>query len=351
MAAMNLPETYEAAVLDGFEKPYEFKQVPMPTPGPGEILMKVEVSGVCHTDLHAKDGDWPVKPKLPLTGGHEGAGYVVEVGAGVESLKVGDRVGLVWLYSSCGECSYCIKGQETVCTHQHNGGYSKDGSFQEYAIADARYCARLPDAVSYELAAPILCAGVTTYKALKETEVKAGEKVVILGAGGGLGHLAVQYAVAMGMHVIAIDGGEEKHQLCMELGAAEFVDFIKTPDTVAEVLRLTHGEGAEGVLCLATSNSAFNASVQMAKRWGTVALVALPQGDFSLPIFPVVLKRITIRGSIVGTRQDLAEALEFAARGKVKSHVELRKLNELNEVFAAMKEGKVAGRIALDMRQ
>mmetsp|Transcript_992 Transcript_992/g.1881 ORF Transcript_992/g.1881 Transcript_992/m.1881 type:complete len:351 (-) Transcript_992:564-1616(-) len=346
----SLPETYKAAVLDSHTEPYQFKKVPMPTPGPGEALVKIEVTGVCHTDAHAKNGDWPVKPKMPLCGGHEGAGYVVKTGPGVTSLKFGDRVGLVWLFSACGECSYCIKGEETVCPKQHNGGYSKDGSFQEYAIVDAKFCARLPEGLSYEAAAPILCAGVTTYKALKETETKSGERVVILGAGGGLGHLAVQYARAMGMRVIAIDGGEEKRELCMRLGAWEFIDFKKTPDTAEEVLRITGGEGAEGVLCLATSNRAFNDSVKMAKRYGTVVLVALPQGDFSIPIFPVVLKRITIRGSIVGTRQDLAEALEFAAAGQVVPQVQMRKLEELNDVFQEMEEGRIAGRIALDLR-
>ncbi|KAA8493232.1 alcohol dehydrogenase [Porphyridium purpureum] len=346
---MTLPETYKAAVTEGNGAPYVFKQVPTPTPGKGEILMRVHVTGVCHTDLHAKDGDWPVPPKAPLTGGHEGAGEVVAVGEDVTSLKIGDRVGIVWLYSACGECEHCVKGNETVCEKQHNGGYSKDGSFQEYCIADAKYCARIPDGVSYADAAPLLCAGVTTYKALKESEVKAGEYMTIVGAGGGLGHLAVQYAKAMGMNVIAIDGGDEKGALCKELGAMHYVDFMKTPNTVDEVLKITGGKGAEGVLCLATSNKVFNDCVHMCKRHGCVVLVSLPPGDFSIPIFPVVLKRITVRGSIVGTRQDLAECLEFCAQGKVKPIYKTQHLEDLNEVFQEMHQGKIAGRIVLEL--
>eukprot|EP00184_Porphyridium_aerugineum_P006859 CAMPEP_0184707224 /NCGR_PEP_ID=MMETSP0313-20130426/37157_1 /TAXON_ID=2792 /ORGANISM="Porphyridium aerugineum, Strain SAG 1380-2" /LENGTH=349 /DNA_ID=CAMNT_0027168799 /DNA_START=28 /DNA_END=1077 /DNA_ORIENTATION=+ len=347
----NLPATYEAAITEGNGKPYEFRQVAMKTPGPGEVLIKMEVTGVCHTDLHAMDGDWPVKPKLPLCGGHEGAGHVAAIGPGVNGLKIGDKVGLVWLYSACGECSYCIKGEETVCPHQQNGGYSIDGSFAEYAIANAKFVARIPQKLDMVAAAPILCAGVTVYKALKETEVRPGEMITILGAGGGLGHLAVQYAKAMGINVIAIDSGDQKKDLCMKFGAAHFIDFKKTPDTTAEVLKITKGNGTEGVLCLATSNKAFNDCVAMCKRYGTVVLVALPEGDFSIPIFPVVLKRITVRGSIVGTRQDLTEALQFAAEGKVTAHVEVRKLHDLNAVFEQMQKGQIAGRIALSFNK
>ena len=161
--------------------------------------------------------------------------------------------------------------------------------------------------------------------------------------------MAVQYARAMGMNVIAIDGGDEKGQLCKELGAAHYVDFTKTPNTIEEVKKLTGGEGCEGVLCLATSNKVFNDCVHMTKRHGTVVLVALPAGDFSIPIFPVVLNRITVRGSIVGTRGDLAECLEFCAQGKVKPIYKTKKLPDLNDVFDVMLGGKIAGRVVLEL--
>lgn len=340
-----MAKTMKAAMVRGFGAPLSIDDVPIPDPAVGEVLVKLMASGVCHTDVHAADGDWPVRPNLPFIPGHEGAGVIVALGRGVRGLKEGDRVGIAWLHDACGTCEYCITGWETLCESQHNSGYSVNGSFAEYAVGSADYVARLPKALGFVDVAPILCAGVTTYKGIKETDVRPGEWIVISGVGG-LGHIAVQYAKAMGLHVAAIDVSEEKLALARTLGAEIAVDG-RLPDAAAQVAKATNG-GAQGVLVTAVSVPAFGQALRMVRRKGTVSLVGLPPGEFPTPIFDVVLKRITIRGSIVGTRKDLAEALEFAAEGKVRAHIHTRPLEDINEVVAALKEGTVDGRIVLD---
>ena len=341
-----MAKTMKAAVVREFGKPLTIEEVPVPTPGVGEVLVKIRATGVCHTDLHAADGDWPVKPTPPFIPGHEGAGIVAAVGAGVKNLKEGDPVGIAWLHDACGACEYCITGWETLCESQHDSGYSVNGSFAEYAIGSAAYVARLPERVDFAQMAPILCAGVTTYKGIKETEAKPGEWIAISGIGG-LGHVAIQYARAMGLHVAALDVTEEKLALARKLGADIAIN-AKLPDAAEQVVKLTGG-GAHGVLVTAVSPPAFAQALRLVRRKGTVSLVGLPPGDFATPIFDVVLKRITLRGSIVGTRKDLAEAVEFAAEGKVRAHIHKAKLEDINRVFADLKAGQVDGRVVLDL--
>ncbi len=338
-------KTMRAAVAHKFGAPLTVKEVPVPEPGPGQVLVRVVASGVCHTDLHAADGDWPVKPKLPFIPGHEGVGYVAALGAGVTSLREGDAVGVPWLHSACGECEYCLTGWETLCPRQQNTGYSVDGGFAEYLLAPAAYVGRLPDRVDFLQAAPVLCAGVTTYKGLKETDTKPGDWVVISGVGG-LGHLAVQYARAMGLHVAAVDVADEKLELARELGAELTVNCAS--EDPAEKIQEATG-GAHGVLITAVSPPAFRQGLGMLRRGGTCVLVGLPPGDFPAPIFDVVLKRLTVRGSIVGTRKDLQEALQFAAEGKVRSAVEAEPLEAVNEVFDRLRRGEVRGRVVLQL--
>ncbi|MFC4762886.1 alcohol dehydrogenase AdhP [Dyella koreensis] len=341
-----MAKTMRAAIVHTFGKPLTIDEIPIPVPGHGEVLVKIVSTGVCHTDLHAADGDWPVKPTPSFVPGHEGAGIVAAVGPGVTHLKEGDPVGIAWLHDACGGCEYCTDGWETLCESQHNSGYSVNGTFAEYAIGSAAYVARLPTNPDFAALAPILCAGVTTYKGVKETEAKPGEWIAISGIGG-LGHIAIQYAKAMGLYVAALDVTEEKLDLARQLGADIAVN-AKAPDAAAQVVKQTGG-GAHGVLVTAVSPPAFNQALHMARRKGTVSLVGLPPGDFSTPIFDVVLKRITLRGSIVGTRKDLAEALAFAADGKVRAHIHKAKLTDINQVFADLKAGKVDGRIVIDL--
>jgi propanol-preferring alcohol dehydrogenase len=333
----------KAAVVEKFGVPLEVREVPVPRPGPGQALVEIIASGVCHTDLHAADGDWPIKPSLPFTPGHEGAGVVAALGPGVTHLKEGDRVGIVWLHSACGHCKYCQSGWETLCLEQKNSGYSVNGSFAQYAVAQADYLGRIPENLSFVDAAPILCAGVTTYKGLKETDTRPGEWVVISGVGG-LGHVAIQYAKAMGLHVAAVDLGPEKTALARKLGAEIAVD-AKTQDPPTEIQKKIGG--AHGVLVTAVSTIAFKQALGMLRRGGTCVLNGLPPGEFPISIFEVVLNRYTVRGSIVGTRIDLEEALSFASEGKVKATIETEPLESINDVFARLKTGKVNGRIVL----
>lgn len=339
-----MPPTMRAAVVHAFDRPLTIDEVPVPQPGPGEILVRIEASGVCHTDLHAARGDWPVKPTLPFIPGHEGVGLVAAVGAGVTDVKEGDAVGVPWLYSACGRCTYCVTGWETLCESQRNTGYSVNGGFAEYLVAPSAYVGHLPPGANFAAMAPILCAGVTTYKGLKETDARPGEWVAISGIGG-LGHVAVQYAKAMGFHVAAIDVDPAKLALAKRLGADLAIDG-REPDAADTLVRETGG-GAHGVLVTAVSTGAFGQAIAMVRRRGTVALVGLPPGDFPLPIFPVVLKRITVRGSIVGTRQDLSEAIAFAAEGAVRANVTVEPLAAINDVFGRMERGQIEGRIVL----
>jgi propanol-preferring alcohol dehydrogenase len=275
---------------------------------------------------------------------------VYEVGSNATNFKVGDRIGIPWLHSACGACEFCTTGWETLCEKQHMTGYSTDGGMREYAIAHDDYAVKLPDNLSFEQAAPIMCAGVTTYKGIKEADVKPGQFLTIVGAAGGLGHLAVQYAKAMGLRVIAVDFGKEKIDYAKSLGAEHGIDVSAKGDkSVAEqVIEYTKG-GSHGVLVLATQQSAYVSAVDSVRRKGTLVAVGIPSGAFPLPIFEIVVKRVTVRGSIVGTRQDMVEALDYAERGLVKCSVALSKLEEINEVFDRMKANKIEGRVVLTL--
>ncbi|GAB3051896.1 alcohol dehydrogenase AdhP [Virgibacillus ainsalahensis] len=335
----------KAAVVNEFTKNLEIKDVPVPELEYGEILVKTEASGVCHTDLHAKIGDWPVKPKLPLIPGHEAVGVVEKVADGVKTIKVGDRVGNAWLHSACGECEYCLEGRETLCPHQLNSGYSVDGGFAEYFKVPAAYAGKIPDTVSSEEIAPILCAGVTTYKALKVSSAKPGDWVAIYGIGG-LGHIAVQYAKAMGFNVIAVDIYDEKLSLAQKLGADKTVNSANVDP--AQVITDEVG-GVQASISVAVAKKPFEQAYQSLKRGGTLVAVALPNEEMSLPIFDTVLDGKTVKGSIVGTRKDLQEAIDFAAQGKVKANIDVEPLENINDIFERMEKGKIDGRIVMSV--
>ncbi|ENV74694.1 alcohol dehydrogenase AdhP [Acinetobacter ursingii] len=340
--------TMKAAVVNEFNQPLQIKDVDIPKVSAGKVLVKMIATGVCHTDLHAMHGDWPIKPSLPFIPGHEGVGEVVEIGEGITHLKVGDKVGIPWLYSACGHCDHCYAGWETLCKEQQNSGYSVNGSFAEYCLADGEYVGVIPDGVDLLEIAPILCAGVTVYKGLKMTEAKTGDWVAISGIGG-LGHVAVQYAKTMGFNVVAIDVDDSKLALAKELGADVGINALKV-DVKEEVLKAT-GEGCHGVLVTAVSPKAFEQAVSIIRRGGTMVLNGLPPGKFDLSIFDMVLDGITVRGSIVGTRLDLKEALDIAARGKVKAHISVEPLENINDIFDRMEQGKIDGRIVIDFKK
>ncbi len=341
-----MAERMKAAVVRAFRTPLVIEDMAVPSPKDGQIVVKYEATGVCHTDLHAASGDWPVKPTPPFVPGHEGVGFVSAVGAGVKRVKEGDRVGVAWLHSACGYCPYCRTGWETLCASQSNTGYSVNGTFAQFGLADPDFVARLPDSLDFGPAAPVLCAGVTVYKGLKETEVRPGEWVAVSGVGG-LGHMAVQYAKAMGMHVVAADIFDDKLALAKKLGADITING-KDKDAIEQVQKATGG--VHGALVTAVSPIAMEQAFGFMRSKGTMALVGLPPGKISLPVFETVLKRITVRGSIVGTRQDLEESLQFAAEGKVVPHFSWDELENVNDIFRRMEEGKIDGRIVMRLQ-
>jgi propanol-preferring alcohol dehydrogenase len=342
-----MPRQMHAAVVEQFGKPLVLREWDLPSPGPGQILVKTEACGVCHTDLHAANGDWPLKPALPFIPGHEAIGRVTAVGTGVTIVKEGDRVGVPWLYSACGHCEYCMTACETVCPEAQFGGYTKNGGFAEYILADPNYVAHVPSGLSARDAAPIICAGITTYKGIKETGAKPGEWIAISGAGG-LGHLAIQYAKVMGLHVCAIDIDDRKLTHATRLGADAVVNAKAGSGDPVVAVRKATGGGAHGVLVTAASLGAFKQGVAMTRKRGTCVLVGLPPGEFPVPLFDVVANCITIRGSFVGTRQDMAECLAFAAENKVKADIEVRPLSSINEIFDRLAHGDVPSRVVLE---
>ncbi|KAK1828609.1 alcohol dehydrogenase [Podospora conica] len=353
MSAPQIPKEQRAQVVER-DGEITLKTIPVPVPLPTQVLVKILFSGVCHTDLHAMNNDWPLPRKTPLVGGHEGAGVVVALGSAVppHSIAIGDRVGVKWLNSSCLDCAFCIRGDEPLCARAALSGYTVDGTFQEYCCADARHVARLPKDVDMAQVAPVLCAGLTVYKGLKESGARAGEQVAIVGAGGGLGSIAVQYAKAMGLEVIAVDGGREKGEACRKLGADKYVDFMEGGDVVEQVKRASGGEGLgpHAVLLLAPQEGPFQQAASYVRAHGTVVLIAMPAGaKVSLPVFDTVVRMVTVKGSYVGNREDTAEAVAFFARGLIKAPIKVVGLSELGKVFTEMQAGRVVGRYVLDM--
>jgi alcohol dehydrogenase, propanol-preferring len=330
-----------AAVVPALGAPLEIRELPVRPPGPGQILVRIEASGLCHTDIHAARGDWPVTPTAPFVPGHEGVGIVTGVGPGVTSVALGTRVALPWLGHACGHCRYCVSGRETLCAAQQNTGYSIDGSYAEYAIADADFAVAVPDGVDPIDAAPLTCAGVTTYKAVKVAGIQPTELVSVVGVGG-LGHLAVQYASIVGGTVVAVDVREDKLDLAKELGATYTVNAATT-DPVAAIQELG---GADVAIVLAASSAAAEAALASLRPGGRLVLVGLPKdGAIQLPIFDTVLHGKQVIGSIVGTRQDLAEVFALHALGRTRVITQARALDEVNAAFDEVLAGDVPARL------
>ncbi|MFI2435905.1 alcohol dehydrogenase AdhP [Streptomyces sp. NPDC018693] len=335
----------KAAVVRAFGEPLVIEERPDPVPGPGQVRIRVEASGLCHTDIHAAHGDWPVKPNPPFVPGHEGVGLVEELGDGVTHLSVGQRVAVPWLGKACGHCEHCLSGWETLCEQQINTGYGCDGGYAEKMLAWADYAQPVPDGVTPFDAAPLTCAGVTTYKALKVADVRPTQLVAISGVGG-LGHLAVQYAKIAGANVAAIDVTDEKLELARDLGADLVIDARK--EDVGATLK-KYG-GAHAAIALAVNESAFAAVNAGLRRGGKLVMVALPaQGTVQVPIFDTVLNGTSVIGSIVGTRQDLAEVFQLHAAGRTKVIHETRPLDSVNDSIEAVLRGEVKARIVFDL--
>ncbi|MCA8839877.1 zinc-dependent alcohol dehydrogenase [Mycoplasmopsis bovis] len=337
-------------------KKWSVKEVDVPKPKYKEVLIEMETSGICHTDLHAANYDWLVEPKYPLIPGHEGIGKVVALGEGCTRLKIGDRVALAWLYDACGYCEFCLTGRETLCPNQNMSAYTKDGSYAEYAIGHEDYVGLVPEKLDIVTGAPIVCAGVTTYKSLKQTKAKAGNFVAVIGVGG-LGQMAIQYAKAMGLRPIGVDLQDEKCELALKSGAEYAFNSAKDPKFIEKIIEVTGG-GVHAVVNTSVHPSAAEQGMDMLRRGGRQVLVGLPakdkhgKDDFKVSIFWSVLLERELAGSIVGTRQDLAEALEYAAEGKVKSEVtKVVKLEEVADIFEKLQKGEFLGRAVIDFRK
>jgi propanol-preferring alcohol dehydrogenase len=334
-----------AAVVTAFDKPLEIQEIPVPEPDAHQVLVHIEASGLCHTDIHAAHGDWPVKPALPFTPGHEGVGVIEKIGSAVTDRAVGERVAVPWLGYACGTCEYCVSGRETLCESQQNTGYALNGGHAEYAVAHADYVVPVPAGVSPAEAAPLTCAGVTTYKAVKVSGLRPAERAAIFGIGG-LGHLAQQYAQIFGAETVAVDITDGKLRLAEELGAAHTVNAA-TCDPVAEIQALG---GADVAIVLAASPRVLEQAHACLRRGGRLVLVSLPKDNaMSLPIFETVLGGISVIGSIVGTRADLAEVFRLHAAGRTKVSYQTRKLDEINEAFSEVLDSGVPARLVFEM--
>jgi len=368
MAAVEVPSRHKALVYDSPGSiSTKIEEVETPKPGVGEVLVNLTHSGVCHSDMGVMCNAWswlPAPTQKGQVGGHEGVGAVAALGTGAESsgLKVGDRVGIKWLASVCGNCPPCLAGADACCTAAKISGYYYPGTFQQYAIAPAHYATPIPDGVPSDLAAPLLCGGVTVYAALKkliEEGVRPGDWVVIPGGGGGLGHLALQIGSrGMGFRMIGIDMGE-KEKLVKDSGAEAFLDLSKysrddegTKKLVQDVKDVTGG-GASGVVVCTASNAAYAQAVSFLKFRGVLVCVGVPEG----PLVPIatanpatmLASELKIVGSAVGNRKDAAETLRLAARGIVKTHFTVQPMDKLTETFEKMDKGQLQGRVVLDL--
>jgi propanol-preferring alcohol dehydrogenase len=332
----------KAAVLQKPGAPLVIEERDVPSPGPGEILIKVRACGVCHTDLHLAAGEWRL-PKFPVVLGHEAVGIVEAAGPGVANFKAGDRAGIPWIYSTCGTCEFCTSDREPLCAAIVVTGFMVDGGYAEYIKVPAAYAVETPPELTFVDAAPLYCAGLTAYRALKISGARLGETVAVWGVGG-LGHYAVQIAKALGARVVAVDLEPEKLALARQLGA----DVTVNGSDADASKQIRHMGGAHVALNFAPAPQAITQAFEALRRGGTLVLVGMPSGTFTLPIRGSVAKGVRILTAAVGTRQDLRETLALAAAGKIKSVAAPCRLEEVNEVFERMREGKIAGRVVVE---
>jgi propanol-preferring alcohol dehydrogenase len=335
----------KAAVLHEFKTPLSLEEVPPPQPGPDDVLIKVEVCGVCHSDLHVADGDWKQLAgivKKPLILGHEIVGHVAERGAAVQTIEVGDRVGVPWMNWTCGQCEFCRDGNENLCVRQRITGVMVDGGYAEFTNTPASHVVKIPETLSSEQAAPLLCAGVTIHRALKQSKIRAGQRLAVFGVGG-LGHIAIQIGRAAGAEVTAIDISEEKLKLAKSLGAARTLNAA----TSKMVKELRNAGGVHVALVASAAKSAYDTAFACVRPTGTLLAVGLPAQDISFPAIMMAAGEIQIKASSVGTREDLREVLAMGAAGIVHCQVTARPLADVQEVLGQLSRGEVSGRIVL----
>ena len=338
--------TMRAAVLHELKKPLAVEEIEQPRLGENEVLIKVEACGVCHSDLHVIEGDWKQFggiTKIPLIPGHEIAGCVAETGSAVHQLKISDRVGVPWIHWTCGECEFCRRGYENLCSRQKITGCTVDGGFAEYIKAPATHATRIPEAISAAEAAPLFCAGVTVYRAIRQAQLAHGDRLAVFGIGG-LGHLAVQIGKELGLEITAVDVSDDKLALAQSLGAARTMNASST--NVAKELR--RAGGMHAVMVTSGSKAAYDAAFPCVRPLGKLLVVGLPP-EISFPPIMMAAGEVRVQASAVGTRKDLEETLAMAAAGKLRCQISTRRLDEINTIFDEMKAGKIAGRVVLAM--
>ena len=335
----------KAAVLHEFKKPLAIEEVARPVPGPTDVLIKVEACGVCHSDLHLADGDWKQFDgivKKPVILGHEIAGRVVEKGAAVQNLQVGDRVGVPWIHWTCGECEFCREENENLCSKQMITGASVDGGYAEFVKAPASHATKIPPNLSSQEVAPLFCAGVTVYRALKQSRILSGQRLAVFGVGG-LGHLAIQIGRSLGADVTAIDISEEKLALAKSLGAFTTLNAASS-DAVKQLRSMG---GVHVAIVTSAAKAAYGMAFYGLRPSGTLLVVGLPAEDVGFPPIMMAAKEVHIHATAVGTRKDLEEVLAMAAAGKVRCQVACRPLAQANEVLEELRHGRISGRIVL----
>lgn len=335
----------KAAILREFKTPLSIEEVAPPVPADDEVLIQVEACGVCHSDVHVADGDWTQFNRIikrPLIPGHEIAGRVIKAGRAVHDFQSGDHVGIPWIYWSCGDCEFCTTGNENLCARQKITGVTVDGGYAEFVKAPATHTLKIPDGLSSLEAAPLFCAGLTVYRALKQAGPLANRRLAIFGIGG-LGHFAVQLGRIFGADVIAIDISEDKLKLALELGAAVCLNASKT-DVVKELRRTG---GAHVCLVTSAAKSAYDAAFYSLRPTGTLLVVGLPAENICFPPILMAAGEIRIRASAVGTREDLREVLSLAAAGKLRCRATTRPLSEVNQVLDELRRGQIGGRTVI----
>jgi len=339
----------KAAVLREFKRPLQIEEVPRPVPGPDEVLIRVEACGVCHSDLHLAEGDWPQLAKtvkLPLVLGHEVVGRVVQKGPEAVEHAIGDRVGVAWIHWTCGQCEFCLEDRENLCVAASVTGVTVDGGYAEYLKARSSHALRVPDSLSSEEAAPLFCAGVTVFRALRNAGIQSGQRVAVFGVGG-LGHLAVQIAAGLGAHVIAVDIAPEKLELARALGAEEALNAAQG-NPGKELRKLG---GMHFAIVTSASRAAYDAAFASLRRGGTLVVVGLPAENLTFSALSLVGGEFRIVSSAVGTRKDLRHLLDLAASGRVRCRVEARPLEQINQVFEAMRQSALPARVVLAFPQ
>ncbi|KAE8383835.1 glycosyl hydrolase family 76-domain-containing protein [Aspergillus bertholletiae] len=333
------------------------EMVPVPEPGPDDVLIRLNITGICSSDLHMMQGDLGTPPMSSFgvrSPGHEGAGIVVKVGANVKNFKLGDRAGIKPLLNTCGACELCWGDKETYCRTAIHTGLMAPGTYQQYIVSPARYASPIPDGIPDEVAAPIMCSASTIYRSLTESGLKPGNWAVFPGGGGGVGIQGVQLAKAMGMRPIVVDTGDSKKALALAMGAEVFVDFLETPEPAAAVIKAADGVGAHGIFV--TAPAAYRTAISyVGNRIGAVVMcIGLgPAGAMTIGEDPnaFIFKNLTVKGTLVGSRQDTAAALDFARQGKLQQICEVYPIDQLPEAVEKLRKGQATGRMAVDFNK